>query len=173
LNAVFDWKQGGDLFSNTIEAMLGRGVLAETEDRETNKIIPGVYGDPNTHEPIRNENGEKIPNQTMVEVNTLYFGNTFAINGASEWVTFDATVFRLREVSLSYEFPRSLLDKTPFGALSLSVVGRNLWFSAPNFPVSTNFDPEINQFGGTNTQGIEYGATPSVRRFAFNLRVSF
>lgn len=173
LNAVFDWKQGGDLFSNTIEAMLGRGVLAETEDRETNKIIPGVYGDPNTHEPIRNENGEKIPNQTMVEVNTLYFGNTFAINGASEWVTFDATVFRLREVSLSYEFPRSLLDKTPFGALSLSVVGRNLWFSAPNFPISTNFDPEINQFGGTNTQGIEYGATPSVRRFAFNLRVSF
>jgi hypothetical protein len=173
LNAVFDWRQGGDLFSNTIQSMLGRGVLAETEDREINKIIPGVYGDPNTHEPIRNENGEKIPNQTMVEVNTLWFGNTFAINSADEWVVYDATVFRLRELSLAYEFPRSLLEKTPFGALSLSVVGRNLWFSAPNFPKSTNFDPEINQFGSTNTQGIEYGATPSVRRFAFNLRVSF
>ncbi len=173
LNAVFDWRQGGDLFSNTIQSMLGRGVLAATEDREINKIIPGVYGDPNTHEPIRNENGVKIPNQTMVEVNTLWFGNTFAINSADEWVVYDATVFRLRELSLAYEFPNSLLDKTPFGSLSLSVVGRNLWFSAPNFPKSTNFDPEINQFGSTNTQGIEYGATPSVRRFAFNLRVSF
>jgi hypothetical protein len=173
LNAVFDWRQGGDLFSNTIESLLGRGVLAETEDREMNVILPGVYGDPNTHEPIRSENGEKIPNQTMIEVNRLWFGNTFAINGANEWVTFDATVFRLREVSLAYDFPKKLLESTPFGAISLSVVGRNLWFTAPNFPKSINFDPEINQFGSTNTQGIEYGATPSVRRFAFNLRVSF
>lgn len=173
LNAVFDWKQGGDLFSNTIQSMLGRGVLTETEDREMNKIIPGVYGDPNTHEPFRTENGEKIPNQTMVEVNTLWFGNTFAINSANEWVTYDATVFRLRELSLGYEFPRSLIESSPFGSIHLSVVGRNLWFSAPNFPKATNFDPEINQFGSTNTQGIEYSSTPSVRRIAFNLRVSF
>jgi hypothetical protein len=173
LNAVFDWKQGGDMFSNTIQSMLGRGVLAITEDREINKIIPGVYGDPNTHEPIRNENGEKIVNQTMVEENTLWFGNTFAINGVDEWLTFDATVFRLREVSLGYEFPRSLIENTPFGSIHLSVVGRNLWFVAPNFPESTNFDPEINQFGSTNAQGIEYSSTPSVRRIAFNLRVSF
>lgn len=173
LNAVFDWKQGGDLFSNTILSMMGRGVLAETEDREINKIIPGVYGNPNTHEPIRTENGEKIQNQTMVEVNTLWFGNTFAINAADEWQTYDATVFRLRELSLGYEFPRSLIESTPFGSIHLSVVGRNLWFSAPNFPPSTNFDPEINQFGSTNTQGIEYSSTPSVRRIAFNLRVSF
>jgi TonB-linked SusC/RagA family outer membrane protein len=173
LNAVFDWRQGGDLFSNTIEAMRGRGVLTETEDREINKIIPGVYGDPNTHEPIRGENGEKFPNQTMIEQNTLWFGNTFATNGANEWLTFDATVFRLREVTFAYAFPGKLLESTPFGAITLSVTGRNLWFSAPNFPSSTNFDPEINQFGSTNTQGIEYGATPTVRRFAFNLRVSF
>jgi len=173
LNAVFDWRQGGDLFSNTIESMLGRGVLASQEDREINQIIPGVYGDPNTHEPIRNENGEKIQNQTMIEQNTLWFGTTFASNGTNEWVTFDATVFRLRELSLSYEFPRKLIESTPFGAISLSVVGRNLWFLAPNFPKSVNYDPEINQFGSTNVQGIEYGATPSVRRIAFNLRVSF
>ena len=114
----------------------------------------------------------KSPNPP-VEVNTLWFGNTFAINGANEWVTFDATTFRLRELSLAYDFPKKLIESTPFGSISLSVVGRNLWFSAPNFPKSINFDPEINQFGSTNTQGIEYGATPSVRRFAVNLRVSF
>lgn len=173
LNAVFDWRQGGDLFSNTISSMLGRGVLQLTEDREMNQIIPGVYGDPNTHEPYRNENGEKIPNQTMVEVNSLYFGETFAINSADEWNVFDATTFRLREVSLGYEFPRKLLSNTPFGAISLSVTGRNLWYLAPNFPESTNFDPEINQFGSTNKQGIEYSSTPSVKRYAVNLRISF
>lgn len=173
LNAVFDWKQGGDLFSNTVNSMLSRGVLAFQADRETMQIIPGVYGDPNTHEPIRGENGQKIPNQTMVEVNTLYFGQTFGANSQDEWAVFDATVFRLRELSLGYDFPQSLIENTPFGRINLSITGRNLWYKAPNFPEDAKFDPEVNQFGATNKQGIEYSATPSVRRYAVNLRVTF
>ena len=82
--------------------MLGRGVTTDTEDREINKIIPGVYGDPNTGEPIRDGEGNKIQNGTMVEVNSIWFGETFAINSADEWNVFDATVIRLREVSLGY-----------------------------------------------------------------------
>lgn len=173
LNAVFDWRQGGDLFSNTVLSMLGRGVLKETEDREMMRIIPGVYGDPNTHEPIRNDNGGKIPNQTMIEMNSVYFGESFAINAADEWSVYDATTFRLREVTLGYNFPKSLIDRTPFGALSISFTGRNLWYLAPNFPESTNFDPEVNQYGASNEQGIEYSATPSVKRYAVNLKVTF
>lgn len=173
LNAVFDWKQGGDLYSNTVNSMMARGVLAFQADRETMVILPGVYGDPNTHEPIRGDNGEKIPNQTMIEVNSLYFGETFGANSANEWAVFDATVFRLREVSLAYNFPESLIERSPFGRIMLSVTGRNLWYNAPNFPEDTNFDPEVNQFGASNKQGIEWSATPSVRRIAFNLSLTF
>jgi TonB-linked SusC/RagA family outer membrane protein len=173
LNAVFDWKQGGDLFSNQVQQIQSRGVLASQEDRETMVIIPGVYGDPNTHEPIRGDNGEKIPNQTMVEQNILYFGRTFAGNGANEWSVFDATVFRLREVSLAYSFPESIIGSTPFGNITLSILGRNLWYKAPNFPKDVNFDPEVNQFGASNKQGIEWSATPSVRRLAVNLSLTF
>ena len=173
LNAVFDWRQGGDLFSNTINTMLGRGVLKSSEDREINRIIPGVYGDPNTHEPIRNENGEKIPNQTMIEVNALWFGESFGVNSADEWSTFDATTFRLREVSLGYSLPKPMLEKTPFGNIRISLSGRNLWYLAPHFPEGSNFDPEVNQFGATNKQGIEYAATPSVKRVSVNLNVTF
>ena len=173
LNAVFDWKQGGDLYSNTILSMMGRGVLKATEDREMMKIIPGVYGDPNTYEPIRDGEGNKIVNSTMVETNSLYFGETFAINSAGEWNVYDATVYRLREISLGYDFPTSMMEKTPFGRISVSVTGRNLWFRAPNFPESTNYDPEINQYGASNIQGIEYSTTPSTRRFMFNLSLTF
>ena len=173
LSAVFDWKQGGDLYSNTILSLLGRGVLNFTEDREMMKIIPGVYGDPNTYEPIRDGEGNKIVNTTMVETNTLFFGETFAINSANEWNVYDATVYRLREITLGYEFPASFLEKTPFGRMSLSVTGRNLWFLAPNFPESTNYDPEINQYGASNIQGIEYSTTPSTRRFTFNVSLTF
>ncbi len=173
LTAVFDWKQGGDLYSNTVLSLLGRGVLKFTEDREMMKIIPGVYGDPNTYEPIRDGEGNKIVNTTMVETNSLFFGETFAINSANEWNVYDGTVYRLREVSFGYDFPSGMLEKTPFGGISLSVTGRNLWFFAPYFPKSTNYDPEINQYGASNIQGIEYSTTPATRRITFNLRLKF
>jgi TonB-linked SusC/RagA family outer membrane protein len=173
LNAVFDWRQGGDLWSNTVLSLMGRGVTKDTEDREVNSVIPGVYGNGTTLQPIRDEEGNKIVNTTMVEENGLWFGNTFAINGVNEWAVYDATVFRLREITLAYQVPKNLLGKTPFGSATLSLTGRNLWYSAPNFPKHTNFDPEVNQFGNSNTQGIEWSATPTTKRYAVSLRVTF
>jgi TonB-linked SusC/RagA family outer membrane protein len=172
LSALFDIRKGGDIFSNTVNSILGRGVLAYQADREVNRIIKGVYGNPNTHLPYLDDQGNTIPNQTMVEVNSLFFGESFGVNSADEWAVFDATTYRLREASLTYTLPKSLLEKTPFGSVSVGFTGRNLWFSAPNFPKDLNYDPETNQFGNTNQQGIEYSTTPSARRYAFTLRVS-
>lgn len=173
LRAVFDWRQGGDLFSNTVLSMLGRGVTKDTEDRELNRVIPGVYADPTTLEPYLDENGDKIANQTMEEVNTIYFGETFAINGANEWSVYDATFYRLREVTLGFALPKAWMNKLPVQNATLSVTGRNLWFLAPGFPEFTNFDPEVNQYGSSNKQGIEYSATPSTKRYSVNLKLNF
>ena len=138
------------------------------------KIIPGVYGDPNTLEPLRDETGQKIQNTTLVEENTLWFGQTFAINAADEWSVWDGTYVRLREVMLGYDFPVSLLESTPFGSLRLSFTGRNLWYNAPNFPEGSNYDPEVSQFGSnSNVSGIAWATAPSVKRYAVNLRVTF
>lgn len=139
-----------------------------------NYIIPGVYGDPVTLEPLRDpETGAKFQNQTQIDVNTLYFGQTFAINAADEWAVWDATTYRLREVTLGYDLPKKWLGATPFGTVSVNFTGRNLWFSAPNFPEYTNFDPEVNQFGNSNQQGIEWSATPTTKRYSVNLKVTF
>jgi hypothetical protein len=132
-----------------------------------------VYGNATTLEPIRDAEGNKIENTTMMEENGLWFGNTFAINGVSEWATYDATVFRLREVTLGYSLPKSLLSNTPIGSANISFTGRNLWFNAPNFPEHTNFDPETNQFGNSNTQGIEWSTTPTTKRYSVSLRITF
>lgn len=172
-SAVWDLRKGGDLYSTTVNAMLGRGVLAYQADREGNAIIDGVYGNQETLEPYLDENGNKIPNQTMIETNSLYFGESFAVNAADEWSVFDATTYRLREASLYYSFPKSMIGRTPFGALSLGLTGRNLWNYSPNFPKDMNYDPETNQFGARNVQGIEYSTTPSARRFAVTLRATF
>lgn len=173
LRAVIDYRHGGDLYSVTNESLLGRGVSKDTENREMNYIIPGFLGDPNTGEPLRDESGNKIPNNIQIEMNDLYFGESFATNSADEWQVYDATVIRLREVSIGYQFPKTLLENTPFGSANISFTGRNLWFSAPNFPKSSNFDPESNTLGSSNAQGFEYLNAPSLRRFGVNLQVSF
>ncbi|MDX2247753.1 MAG: SusC/RagA family TonB-linked outer membrane protein [Bacteroidia bacterium] len=173
LGVVVDYRQGGDLYSVTNLSLLGRGVTMDTEDREINKIIPGVYGDPNTGEPIRDGEGNKIQNGTMIEVNSIWFGETFGINSADEWNVFDATVIRLREVSLGYSLPQSLLAKTPLGGVSINVVGRNLWYNAPNFPPASNFDPETSTFGNSNAQGFEFTTAPSLRRLGVNISLTF
>lgn len=173
ISALWDLRKGGDLFSTSVNQILGRGVLAYQGDREGNAIINGVYGDPETLQPYLDDNGNKIPNQTMIEFNSLYFGESFAVNAADEWSVFDATTYRLREASISYSLPKSILARTPFGAISLGLTGRNLWNYSPNFPKDMNYDPETNQFGARNVQGIEYSTTPSARRYAVTLRATF
>ncbi len=178
LSFLFDMTIGGDIYSVTNSSLLGRGVTKDTRDRLSNWIIPGVYGDPATGKAILN-GGKTIPNTTSITTNDLYFspnsnnGATFAINTATEWNVYDATVYRLREVTLGYEVPRNLFKKLPIGSATITVTGRNLWYIAPNFPKYSHFDPEVNSFGATSTQGIELSAAPTTKRYGVNLKVTF
>lgn len=176
LKAQVDWREGGDVQSTSIAALLGRGVTKDTEDREHTFIIPGFYGD-NGGNPIQDAQGNQIPNTTQLSMNELYFspagGNTFGINSVDEGTVYDGTVFRLREVSLTYDLPYKWLEKTPFGKISLSAVGNNLWYFAPNVPKYTNFDPEVTSFGSTRLQGIEIAAAPTSERYGFRINLTF
>ncbi len=178
LSALFDMTKGGDMYSVTVSSELGRGVTKDTKDRETAWVIPGVYGDAVTGKPIY-VNGKEVVNQTRLTTNDLYFspnatkGATFAINTATEWNVYDATVYRLRSLTLGYNLPASLLKKTPINSATLSFSAHNLWYLAPNFPKYSNFDPEVNSVTDTRAQGIELSGAPTTRRFGVNLNVTF
>ncbi|GAB3699395.1 SusC/RagA family TonB-linked outer membrane protein [Spirosoma flavus] len=173
LNVLFDWKKGGDMYSFTAYELLSRGVTKDTEEREAILVGPGVLGDVNTLKPLLNGEGKKIPNNIGIGVADYYFTGGFGPGGADEVNVMDATVFRLREVSLGYQFPKSWLKKTPFGTAFLSVSGRNLWYLAPNFPKYLNFDPEVSSLGAGNSQGFDLIGIPTTRRLGVNLRFSF
>jgi TonB-linked SusC/RagA family outer membrane protein len=175
LSCLWNYRHGGDLYSTTTQFYLGRGVTKDTEDREGYFVVPGVYGDTDTNQPILVD-GQKVQNTTQVLLNDIYFqtaGGSFAINSADEMSMYDATVIRLSEVALGYTLPKSLLEKTPFGTASITLTGRNLWYKAPNFPEHTNFDPETNSFGAQNYTGLEFNSAPSVKRYGVNLLLSF
>lgn len=174
LTALFDWKQGGDIFTSTAASLMLRGMLAFQEDREAFRVVPGVYGNPQTFEPVLDENGNAIKNTTGVTPFESHFSRGFGAYGAAETNIYDGTVYRLREISLGYNFPKSMLSKTPFGNLRLSISGRNLWFRAPNILQDLNLDPEVLGItSNLNVQGIELGTTPNVRRYGLNLYATF
>ncbi len=159
LDFLFSWTQGGDMYSQTIQTLLGRGVVNDDGvDRENSFILPGV-----------NPAGQ--PNTTQINNSTYYFSNV--LYGPDELGVYDATVFRLQEVSLSYKLPSKVLDKTPFGAVSITFTGNNLWFYTPNMPKNTNFDPNVAGLGIGNGAGFEYLNGPSSRRYGMSIKASF
>ncbi len=178
LSFLWDWTKGGDMYSVTLNTLLGRGVTKANEERETSWIIPGVYGDPNDPGQPLLVDGKTVPNHTMITTNDLWFSaggpsGSFAINSSTEWQVFDATCYRLRELEIGYDLPKSIFGKTRIKGINVALTGRNLWFLAPNTPKYTNFDPEVNSFGATNVQGIELSAAPTTRRFGVNVSVTF
>jgi hypothetical protein len=168
LNLLLEYRQGGELYSNTIGSMRSRGVTAETAvNREAGRIIEGYYADPtNPSEPLLDVNGNKIPNQVQITTNDFFF-NGFP---AAETDVYDATVFRIREVVLGYDFPARWLQKARIKGLNLSLIGRNLWFYAPNIP---HIDPETSGYEAGNRQGIDYYYMPPARRYALSLKINF
>jgi len=173
LGIQIDWKKGGDLLSNTVGNMYSRGVTRDTENREFQIVSPGVYGNVNTLLPILDANGNTIPNSTALSYEDHFFNGGMGPGGVAEGSVLDATVFRLREITLGYAIPKDLLKKTPFGSAFISLSARNLWYKAPNFPKYMNFDPEVSSLGVGNSQGYDILAVPTTKRFGINLRFSF
>lgn len=154
----FNYTQGGDMYSNTISTLLGRGLTTDTEDRENTYILPGVdtAGNPNT-----------------IQINnSSYYFNNIAF-GPNELQVFDASVIRLQEISLGYAVPTKFLDKTPFGSISLTLSGFNLWYNAFNTPKGVNFDPNVAGVGVGNAFGFEFLNGPSSKRYGFSIKATF
>ena len=157
-NFLFNATIGGDMYSSYMMTLLGRGITTDTVDRELPYILPGVLSDGS-------------PNNKQIDNATTYFGNL--ILGADELRTWDASVLRLSEVSLTYDVPSKWLDKTPFGAASVSAQGFNLWYDAYNTPEGTNYDPNIAGLGVGNGSGFEYFNGVSAKRYGVSLKLTF
>jgi hypothetical protein len=151
--------KGGDIMSSTIATLLGRGLIVETQDRENTYILPGV-----------NQSTGEV-NNFQINNSTYYFNNL--LFGPAELKIYDGSVIRLQEVSLSYSFPSKFLDRTPFGSLTLTAQGFNLWYDAYNTPDGANFDPNVAGIGIGNGRGFDFMNGPSQRRYGFTVRASF
>ncbi len=113
-------------------------------------------------------------NQIGGEINTFYaspriYHEDLFKSGIVEPFIEDASFVKLREVSLSYQLPKKVLDRLPFTNMSFSLIGRNLFILHRN---TKDFDPESNVSSG-NAQGLEGNALPGTRRYGLNVKIEF
>ncbi|MGL5235613.1 MAG: SusC/RagA family TonB-linked outer membrane protein, partial [Empedobacter falsenii] len=157
---TLDGQYGGIVYSQTYHKMMEQGKLADSlPGREDGYIIgDGV---------VLNSDGTYSPNTTKADVATYYAEYNRRANVESN--SFEASYLKLRDVSLTFDFPKRLLSKTGLQALSLTVYGRDL-FTISNFPL---YDPETASLNGNvYVPGVEMGQMPSTATYGVTLKAS-
>jgi ferric enterobactin receptor len=161
-----DIRKGGDVFNATELVLYRLGLSKQTLDRETPRVVSGVLLDglENTKTPTKN---------TIVITpyyRTDYYSSTIAENNFIE----DVNWLRMRDITISYKFPESVIKKqNVFRALSFYVTATDV-FLITNY---TGADPSVNSnnpaIGGWGGIGIDYGSLSNPRSMSFGFRCTF
>lgn len=165
LGAVIDWRNGGYFYSYTAQLLTfsGNSTMTQYNDRQS-FIIPNS---------VKVVNGKYVENNIPItrSNNYNYWNNASNTAMFKEWVL-PKDYLKLREVTLSYNFPKKMLTKTPFTSVQVSLIGRNLFMWTPK---KNNFvDPESTNYGNDIISELgEFATAPTTRTFGGGLKVVF
>ena len=166
LSVLLEWRSGGDVYDKGFRNSLRNGVLKMTERGYEEIVFKGVVNTGTDENPVYE------PNTKKVELNgeSLYrSGGRF--NNAYEIILQDASWFRVRRVSISYDIPsKAWGDSNLIQAAKVTLSGNNLFLNTPFL----GYDPETNFYGsGSNIYGYTGLKTPGTRSFFLTLGVTF
>jgi TonB-linked SusC/RagA family outer membrane protein len=169
LDITAEYRTGNVIWNNIGETMTFTGVskISDSYGRERfvypNSVIETVNSDGSS---------TYTPNTSVaVEDGGLGFWDNHFDDVSQNFVT-SAAFWKVREVSLSYTLPKSLLAKTKvLKRASVSLVGRNLLMFLPSSNLYT--DPEFN-LGTGNSVGVNsISITPPTRTYGINVDLTF
>ncbi|RYE32520.1 MAG: TonB-dependent receptor, partial [Sphingobacteriaceae bacterium] len=123
-------------------------------------IQPGVYA-----------NGQ--PNTTIIDAASYYF-NEFAA-GSSDGLNQKGAIYKndyikMREVTLGYNLPKSVVNKIGMSNLRFSLIGRNLFYF---YRTLKNLDPETMIGNQWYSQSVDNGSLPATRSYGLSLNATF
>ncbi len=168
---LLDLRIGGDIWSQTMSHSYSAGVANVTAENGIRERAIVAGKDVATHERfVMSENGKWVEN--TIETDAYTWFNSY---GLSETYVFDGSFLKLREVYLSYDVPKSILQKTKyFNRATVSLIGSNLallWVHSSN---KLRLDPET---GGVSSDsrgvGFEQASAPGARSFGLKLGLTF
>jgi TonB-linked SusC/RagA family outer membrane protein len=158
LGVVIDTKQGGKFLSRTksFTEFNGTALTTTIGDRKPFVIENSV---------VENTDGSFSPNEKEI------LANSYLDDGNATKNILDASFVKLREITLGYNLPKSLVSKVGLQNVSVRFFAKNLkyWVAKEN----TFADPEVNGPGGpTNIQNVESSQTPSQKSYGINLNIT-
>lgn len=151
LGAVFDWKQGGQMYSRTIGLSDYYGVSKRTENREGTIIFDGYKEDGTKNDiPI-----------TGAKAQQVYYSR---LNNISESSIYNNSFIKLRELSLSYQ-----VLKKSWMEMSVNAFARNIliWSELPDL------DPEASQGNNNMAGAFEDYSMPQTASYGFGFNIKF
>lgn len=158
LSALISVQQGAEFYSYGRAYRMYFGTDARSlEGRETGIVEDGI----NEHTGLVNE--------TPVPAMLSQFTNIFTNEVATDQIL-DASNVKLREVTLTFDFPQKMLKNTFIQDASISAVGRNLFFF---YNAAGDIDPESGYNSGPTGAALEHSSLPSTRSFGANLKIKF
>jgi TonB-linked SusC/RagA family outer membrane protein len=155
--AVFiDYKLGGKMLSGTNFNAIRHGLHKMTLEGR----VGGVIG--------QGVNQSGAPNIVAAPVQTYW--EHLRSQQIVEAVIYDAGYWKLRQITLGYDFTKFLPAKFPVKGVKLDFVANNVliikkWVD--------NIDPETFGFGSDNQVGLESPGLPTTRGLGFNLNIKF
>lgn len=178
LYALVDFKIGGDIYSFDHSTAMGSGISPETLVERNGGGLPYTFPDGSTANVGVIMEGYNIDDGQINDrvVNPIYkYAGSYTgwthLNRPRSLSVFENTWFKMREVALSYQLPSGVLKGSKvFQNLSLSLIGRNLFYFYSSLPDHLN--PEaINGIG--NGQGLQWSGMPSIRSLGISLKAQF
>ena len=156
MSFLIDFKLGNVMLSGTNFNAIRHGLHKMTlQGREGGVVGEGVNqaGEPNTVAAPVQSYWEVVRSQALIEP-----------------AVFDGGYWKLRQITLGYDFTKHLSENSPIQGLRLNLVANNVlmiqkWVD--------NIDPESFGYSSDNLVGMESTGLPTTRGLGFNLNVKF
>lgn len=163
LSFLIDGRIGGKFYSSTQSALQRAGLAADT--------APGGRRDNFILDAVVQQNGGGYASNTKEITRQDYWGAVTAGNlGITEQNIYDATNIRLRNIQVSYSFPKSIFQKLALQSAKVSFTANNVWMI---YSKAKGIDPESVFAINSNAVGFENLAFPTTRSYLFTITLGF
>jgi TonB-linked SusC/RagA family outer membrane protein len=155
---LIEGKTGGQIYSGTNAFLIRNGHHKKTVPaggREAGFTPNGVM-----------EDGSAITTSIPQAQQEDYYRRTYSI---AEEAIQDSDYMRVRQLSIGYNVPSSMLEGTFVDKATVSLIGRNLFFLSNS---TDNIDPE-SAYNNGNSAGLEWFGLPVPRTIGLNVNLKF
>lgn len=171
ISGLMDIRVGGDMWCGTCGIMNYFGTSdISAEERNDVVVFDGVVNAGTADEP------NYVPNTVAVPLaygpaasEGEFYRRRYGFGGIAEMNIHDTSWLRLRELTVRYDLPSSILGDGSIQGVSIALTGRNLWLST-DYP---GIDPETNLTGSSNGYGLDYFNMPNTKGYTATVNLKF